>query len=47
MIPEEKLAQDPRLNEVLDLILQITSGNLEARGLHPNTAMSWMPLSPD
>ncbi len=32
MTPEEKLTQDPRLNDVLDLILQITSGDLEARG---------------
>ncbi|MGB7874966.1 MAG: sensor domain-containing diguanylate cyclase [Anaerolineales bacterium] len=32
MTPKEKTTQDPRLNEVLDLILQITSGNLEARG---------------
>ncbi len=33
MTPEPKTTQDPRLNEVLDLILQITSGNFEARGI--------------
>ena len=32
MTPEGKTTQDPRLNEVLELILQITSGDLEARG---------------
>lgn len=32
MILEAKPTQDPRLNEVLELILQITSGNIEARG---------------
>ena len=32
MTLEAKTTQDPRLNDVLDLILQITSGNLEARG---------------
>ncbi len=32
MTPQAKPTQDPRLNEVLELILQITSGNLEARG---------------
>lgn len=33
MTPEAKPTQDPRLNQVLELILQITSGNLEARGI--------------
>ena len=32
MTPKEKTTQDPRLNDVLDLILQITSGDLKARG---------------
>ncbi|HKI53125.1 MAG TPA: sensor domain-containing diguanylate cyclase [Anaerolineales bacterium] len=32
MTLQEKTTQDPRLDEALELILQITSGNLEARG---------------
>jgi diguanylate cyclase (GGDEF)-like protein len=32
MTPEAKITQDPRLNEVLELILQITSGDLQAQG---------------
>jgi diguanylate cyclase (GGDEF)-like protein len=32
MTPQEKPAQDPRLNEVLELILQLTSGNLQVQG---------------
>jgi diguanylate cyclase (GGDEF)-like protein len=33
MTPEEKPTQDPRLNEVLELILQLTSGDLQAQGI--------------
>jgi diguanylate cyclase (GGDEF)-like protein len=33
MTPQEKPAQDPRLNEVLELILQLTSGDFQAQGI--------------
>jgi len=33
MTPQEKPAQDPRLNEVLELILRLTSGDLQVQGI--------------